>query len=49
MCRDSRGDKVLCLVVKYWPRIVQIYTEKLVIGCHEWQIKDLKLEVGQGN
>jgi hypothetical protein len=35
MNTGSRRGKVLCLVVKYWPRILQMEKEEIVRGCHD--------------
>jgi hypothetical protein len=42
MGRDSRRDKVLCLAVKYWLRILQKDKGELIRGCYVWQISNLK-------
>jgi hypothetical protein len=41
--------KVLCLVVEYCLRTLQMDKEELVRGCYEWQISNLKLKVWQRN
>jgi hypothetical protein len=35
--------KLLCIIVKYWYRILLMERDKLLKSCNEWQIGNLKM------
>jgi hypothetical protein len=42
--RDTRRGKVLCMIVKYWLRLLHMDIHEIIRNCYEWQINHLQLE-----
>jgi hypothetical protein len=42
--RDSRRGKVMCTLVKYWQRILQMDKDDLVRVCYDWQINNAQYD-----